>query len=242
MAKTNHERVGDALNLLKQGLKPFVEREFQASYGDGWKDQVLEYFPASAYDEINWDAAAILRVMWTAWNDVFRRTLGHAERSLVSELRDVRNKWAHQKAFSTEDAYRAMDSASRLLSAVSAPQAEELDRQKNALLRIRFDEQRRNEMRKQTLGSVEGRPRMGLKPWREVVTPHRDVASGNYQQAEFAADLWQVYLGEATSEYQHPTEFFRELNDLCIYTKRCIVEFGKSNKEYYPFSLCIFFG
>ena len=45
-----------------------------------------------------------------------------------------------------------------------------------------------------------------LKPWREVVTPHRDVASGRYQQAEFAADLWQVHLGEGTDEYKHPVE------------------------------------
>jgi hypothetical protein len=29
------------------------------------------------------------------------------------------------------------------------------------------------------------------------VTPHADVASGRYQQAEFAADLWQVHLGNA---------------------------------------------
>ena len=29
-----------------------------------------------------------------------------------------------------------------------------------------------------------------------MVTPHADVASGRYQQAEFAADLWQVHLGE----------------------------------------------
>ena len=48
-----------------------------------------------------------------------------------------------------------------------------------------------------------------LKPWREVVTPHKDVASGRYQQAEFAADLWQVHLGEGTDEYQKPVEFFR---------------------------------
>ncbi|MEK7757861.1 MAG: DUF499 domain-containing protein, partial [Planctomycetota bacterium] len=46
-------------------------------------------------------------------------------------------------------------------------------------------------------------------PWREVVTPHRDVASGRYQQAEFAADLWQVHLGEGTDEYRKPVEFFR---------------------------------
>ncbi|MDM7916054.1 MAG: DUF499 domain-containing protein, partial [Candidatus Eisenbacteria bacterium] len=48
-----------------------------------------------------------------------------------------------------------------------------------------------------------------LKPWRDVVTPHPDVASGRYQQAEFAADLWQVHLGEGTDEYKDPAEFFR---------------------------------
>jgi predicted AAA+ superfamily ATPase len=39
--------------------------------------------------------------------------------------------------------------------------------------------------------------------------PHPDVASGRYQQAEFAADLWQVHLGEGTDEYRNPIEFFR---------------------------------
>ena len=41
------------------------------------------------------------------------------------------------------------------------------------------------------------------------MTPHADVASGRYQQAEFAADLWQVHLGEGTDEYRKPQEFFR---------------------------------
>ena len=35
------------------------------------------------------------------------------------------------------------------------------------------------------------------------------MASGRYQQAEFAADLWQVHLGEGTDEYRDPAEFFR---------------------------------
>jgi predicted AAA+ superfamily ATPase len=48
-----------------------------------------------------------------------------------------------------------------------------------------------------------------LVPWRDIVTPHPDVSSGRYQQAEFAADLWQVYLNEGSDEYKHPTEFFR---------------------------------
>ena len=147
--------------------------------------------------------------MWESWNDVFRLTLGPAERSLVSELRDHRNKWAHQEAFSGDDAYRALDSAGRLLTAVSAPQADEIEKMKMELLRLRFDEQVRSEKRKSAGTAIESAAAGNLKPWREVVTPHKDVASGRYQQAEFAADLWQVHLGEGTDEYKNPVEFFR---------------------------------
>ena len=147
--------------------------------------------------------------MWESWNDVFRKTLGPAERSLVSELRDHRNKWAHQQTFSSDDAYRALDSAGRLLTAVSAPQADEIEKMKMELLRLRFDEQVRSEKRKSAGTAIESQGAGNLKPWREVVTPHKDVASGRYQQAEFAADLWQVHLGEGTDEYSNPVEFFR---------------------------------
>jgi len=56
---------------------------------------------------------------------------------------------------------------------------------------------------------VQGQFAAGLRPWREVVTPHPDVASGRYQQAEFAADLHQVWRDEAADEYGKPVEFFR---------------------------------
>ena len=49
---------------------------------------------------------------------------------------------------------------------------------------------------------------MPLTPWREIVTPHRDVASGRYDQAEFAANLGEVIAGKADAEYQDPIEFF----------------------------------
>lgn len=216
MAKSNHGRVGEALELLNKGLRPFVERELQAVYKDNWHDTVAQSLrddraalKTAKQGEFNWDTHNLLTVMWDQWNAVFRNTLGHTERSLVSELRDVRNRWAHQTPFSSDDTYRALDSIGRLLTAISAPEAKELEEQKMALLRVRFDEQRRGEMRKHAVAPTEGNPQSGLKPWREIVTPHRDVASGKYQQAEFAADLWQVYLGEATSEYQNPTEFFR---------------------------------
>jgi len=214
MALTNHERVGKAMELLKAGLAPFVEREVRSRLGDVEAQRSINEFAEgdrmlTGKSVAQWDIAALLNFMWFRWNEVYGRTLGNAGRSLVGELREHRNAWAHQQAFSTEDAYRVLDSASRLLSAISAPEVEEIERQKGELLRIRYDEQVRNERRKSTRSTIESAVTGTLKPWREVITPHRDVASGQYQQAEFAADLWQVYKGEGSSEYQHPVEFFR---------------------------------
>ncbi|HEV2463745.1 MAG TPA: Swt1 family HEPN domain-containing protein [Acidobacteriaceae bacterium] len=151
------------------------------------------------------DVAVLLAVMWNQWEQVFKKTLGRDHRSLISELREVRNKWAHQKPFSGDDAYRAMDTASRLLAAIpdTAAQAEELEKQKMELLRVRFDEQARSEKRRSAGTNIESQGDASLKPW------HKDVQSGNYNQAEFAADLWQVYIGEGSDEYRNPEEFFR---------------------------------
>ena len=213
MALSNYERVSKALDLLREGLKPFVTRELEAKHGKYWITTVTSGWPRDLEwgdgDEPNLDAAVLLRMMWDQWNQVFSRTLGYTDRSLVSELREWRNKWAHQNPFSSDDAYRALDSAARLLAAVSAPQADEVERMKMELLRVRFDEQVRNERRKGAGTAIESATTGALKPWREVVTPHRDVASGRYQQAEFAADLWQVHLGEGSEEYRNPVEFFR---------------------------------
>ncbi len=217
MAITNHERVGKALELLKAGLGPFVEREIKSAIE--MKTISMQSVKSFVDDPIlakkaiaAWDSAALLKLMWETWNEVFKKILGFSERSLVSEIRDWRNKWAHQEPFSSDDAYRALDSAARLLVAVSAPQSDDVEKMKMELLRLRFDEQARGEKRKSAGTAIEsGAVWQGgsLKPWREVVMPHDDVASGRYQQAEFAADLWQVHLGEGTDEYRNPVEFFR---------------------------------
>jgi predicted AAA+ superfamily ATPase len=155
------------------------------------------------------DVAALLVIMDRAWGEVFRNTLGKAERSLVNEIIDVRNRWAHQETFSSDDTDRALDSIARLLTAVSAAEAAEVEKMKTELRRVIFDEQLRREKRKTSAVAIESQTTGNLKPWREVVNPHHDVASGRYQQAEFAADLWQVHLGEGSDEYRDPVEFFR---------------------------------
>src|SRR4051794_35219092 len=126
MAITNQQRVGKALDLLREGLADFIQREFQSKYSDRALDEAQRFLGTDRLRGnkpiVEWDAAALLRLMCDSWNDVFRQTLGYAERSLASELRTVRDRWAHQENFSSDDADRAMDSAERLLAAVSAPQ------------------------------------------------------------------------------------------------------------------------
>ncbi len=161
MAINNYERVGKALDLLKAGLRPYFEREMRAAYGEKWLDEAGKAFrdgrlPRDAKGAVNWDTHALLSVVAYNWSPVFSKKLGNGERNLVEELRNARNDWAHQKPFSTDDTYRALDSVRRLLSAISAGEADEVDRSEQELLRIRFDEQARNETKKLAIAPTEG--------------------------------------------------------------------------------------
>lgn len=212
---TNYERVGSTLEMLRDGIKPFAVQELSTALGKNWLQEAGKRHNKpndvqKAFDgDDGGDLKVILEVIWNSWNEVFNKILGHSERSLVSELREARNRWAHQETFSTDDAYRIMDSAERLLAAVSARQAKDVQAAKQKLMREQYAQQVRDERRKAKHLTIQGEPPPHLKPWREVITPHRDVASGNYQQAEFAADLSQVYRGTASAEYGDPREFFR---------------------------------
>src|SRR5713226_4971678 len=161
MSQSNHERIGRALEILNTGLKPFVERAMLAKYDVRWQSEVVkslreQHLSGDGGEDAHLDTQGLLLIMWDQWNEVFYKVLGHAERSLVSELRDTRNKWAHQKAFSTDNLYRALDSIHLLLTSISAEEASEIERQKQEVLRVRFEEQARKETRKAAVAPIEG--------------------------------------------------------------------------------------
>ena len=140
MASTNHQRVTVALEALTEGLIPYVEGKLRAIYRDRWVRTALGSFrdehtrAGSDGSSVVWDAHALLTVMWDQWNAVFRNDLRHSERSLVSELREYRNKWAHQQQFDFDDTFRILDSTRRLLEAVKAPNVENVINEKNDLI------------------------------------------------------------------------------------------------------------
>ncbi|MGC8627578.1 MAG: Swt1 family HEPN domain-containing protein [Acidimicrobiales bacterium] len=88
MATINRERVGRAFELLAPGLGPLVERQMKTAAGQG-----LLPGPHGPSDEgSSQDPAFLLRVMADAWDTAFRQRLAKAERNLVFELRDTRNR------------------------------------------------------------------------------------------------------------------------------------------------------
>ena len=210
MAKaTFYERVGAALVAVRDGIGSEAERVWQALYGDSWIDEVnnLDRFPDK--DPSPDDLAFLLKGIWNTWNQVWKHQFSHAERNYISELREARNRWAHNEKFSYDDTYRVLDTAERLLTSFNAAdQVETVRKSKQELMLQKLDRDARNEQRSVVAAATKGEPLAGLSPWREIVAPHPDVAQGRFELAEFAADLYQVAHGRAEAEYQDPQAFF----------------------------------
>jgi predicted AAA+ superfamily ATPase len=244
-AATNYDRVTQGIRLLQSALAPFVSRELQARLGkDWWKrgvyygvsDQTRAGLPKDGdeHDLAKLDVAALLSIVDRAWSDVFYFKLTKDDRTYVKELQSTRNKWAHHGGgdMTENDAWRALDTVSRLLLHVHPETGQKTEALANAVRQpvpqptpvpptapSPKPKEPPKEQPVPALAAVPVPPApkvkatqdalgLGMKPWREVARPHDDVASGRYHQAEFAADLAQVLAGKAEPEYQDPGEFF----------------------------------
>ena len=213
---SNRDRIGKALELLADGLLPFIEPRMTSAasqVGGDWvrllaaRDESKHGKSMRHHKE---DPALLLRVLTEDWR-VFSEELSRVEQSFASELREIRNRHAHNDSFTGDDTYRALDTMERLLSAVGAPS------QADAVRRMRMDHQRASfEAEVKRMAKAQEVPPtlagQGLKPWRDVLAPHEDVATGNFSSSEFAADLHAVAFGDPSDvgrEYGDPREFFR---------------------------------
>lgn len=213
MAKSTRQYVFEGMELLPVALVPFVEKRLETSLKGHWQIQVVEKLPGlrpNSNGAVGWDQAALFNAMDRFWNEAFKAVLGRAERSLVNELVDIRNKLSHNATFTYDDAERALDTMRRLMEAISAGEiAEQIGKMRDTILRTKFTELQRNEERRKSQRlEISVETVAGLLPWREVVEPHQDVATGEFQQAEFAADLAKVHSGSAPPEYRDPRQFF----------------------------------
>lgn len=205
MAVSNRDRVGRAFEIFAKGLRPFVESRMstKSPLRDRWW---ADWLSRSRGDASLDDPSELLKVMADCWDVAFRDELSRTDRNTVFTLRDTRNRWAHNSKFDLDEAYRALDAIEVLLKAIDAGEADQVGESKDELMRLRYAAEAKTTGKQEVLVST---PTAGLRPWREVIIPHDDVSQGRFNQAEFAADLWQVQSGKGRAEYIEPVEFFR---------------------------------
>ena len=202
MAISNKDRIGKALDVLRDGLYPYIIDQLNKNLGSNWENDL----PSHA-NNLN-DIYILLGLFMANWKSIFKKLLSDSDRAYISELLEARNKWAHSQPMSSDDVDRYLDTAIRLCKNINAvEQSESIRRIREELRQQVFSERARHRTKYQP--SIENKYQAGLKPWREVIIPHRDVVNGTYQQAEFAADLDQVQRGIASAEYGDPIEFFK---------------------------------
>lgn len=120
--------VGEALGLLVDGLAPYVAKVMGEALPDelAWTSilrlkDVQGGRPARVYSER--DLSLVLRAMTERLGDLgypFSQHLSRQGQSYASELREVRNQWAHNQPFTAATARRALDSAELLLREIGA--------------------------------------------------------------------------------------------------------------------------
>ena len=211
MAMNNRERVGKAFDLLSEGLRDEVDEVMTkvydtADWPEAWAKADAQRRGGPQRTLTKHDVQVQLRAI-TEEGYHFKDVLSRAQQGFASELRETRNHWAHNEPFSSDDTSRALDTIERLLQAVgSVDSANDVRKIRLDLQRTVYEDQTRKQAKRV---KVSLDPGSGLRPWREVIQPHDDVARGAFTASEFAADLHLVRTGQATSpEYGNPVEFF----------------------------------
>jgi hypothetical protein len=111
-----NELLGRMLELLSEGLEPFVSPRMKGAYGPNWVNRKgLQHPNAQAGDP-----AVLLKAIQKCWPDVFYSALPLEARGYAGELYRIRNRWAHFEVISDEDTARALYTAARLLRACGA--------------------------------------------------------------------------------------------------------------------------
>ncbi|NNG19379.1 ATP-binding protein [Naumannella sp. ID2617S] len=214
MALSNRDRIGRMFEILSPVLDAFLSSKVDGRIQNlCWFDLFdvvgkasRQMDAADVQVQLRFICEGITNQVKQGWRPI-RDQIGHTGESYASELKEVRNDWAHMKRFSDDDAYRAMDTCERLLKLIGgAAAAEQVAKLRLDLRRVTADK----DDRRSISSNVPTTESHGLQPWRQVLQPHQDVASGNFQASEFAADLHKVASGasDTSAEYADPIEFF----------------------------------
>ena len=223
----NRDALQQGLNVYRDEMSAFIARCLRqrqgstlvASISRSLTDRQAQDFEDNLQENDGQVEAAIEigfvpRLVEQNWAETFQRELRGSRtiRNTLRVIRDLRNELAHDSTgedIATGKAETGLYHVSEALSSINRPE------QQKAVLAIR-DRVRQGEEASSTpqLELIPSPPSsagngQAPKPWRDVMTPSPDVEDGSFEEAEFAANLQQVYDGSAAAVYGDPREFFR---------------------------------
>jgi len=236
VATSNYALMMDALRIYREAMREFVTGRLREAYRDLWWQQgVARHFKPEEMERLEeiFQSRAIKKsavptnvremadmldighfrtIIEANWRPVFKDALGDKAvlDGWIGEVTAARNALAHWAGgdVDRQAALRFVDTCRLVVESFDGQAAAQVQEIWKAI-----DEGREPKAVDTTKDKGEtvgpGRSPRGLAPWRDVISPHPDVQSGRYQQAEFAADLAEVLAGTAAPEYQDPREFFR---------------------------------
>lgn len=206
---SNGDRVKAVLDDLNTPIRAWGGTRLEKVFGRPWLEAVVaqEPLPEVGSDSDTW---VVLHALERHWPDVVGAELTSEDRRCVAGLAEIgRELSAGTPAVSSDRCERALADGERVARSIGEIElAARLSDARAEFRRVRFLEDQERQ-RKQQARELDVKIAPGALPaWRDVVTPHDDVATGEFQLADFAADLRLVHEGKARIEYADPSEFF----------------------------------
>ena len=199
--RPNQEALYKALNIYRDSMRSFIFKNMKAVSG------LLE--EENIQNETDIDINDFPHLFRRHWNLAFEQRFDpdREVRSAVGVITEARNMVSHPGAedlpsgYASGRLYEIVD----MLGQINAP------KQKREVESIRDKMLSNALVPEETELRLPRRKTSDLTPWRDVILPNNDVIEGTYRNSEFAADLQEVYEGEAkTAEYGETEIFYNQ--------------------------------
>ncbi len=227
--RPNKDALNKALDIFRDAMRPFIIRNLSRVPGRRATDLINYSLQSRTNAPRNYnnledsiDINDFPLLIRDYWRDVFSSAFApdRSVQNALWQIKEARNRAAHPSSrdidpeFTRAHLFHIAD----MLGKINAPNEKRaVEDIRDRLFRPPGRPDKNTAEAKPTPSSgadrapsqPRTRPSSALAPWRSVIQVNRDVADGSFQQAEFAADLQQVYDGRAeNTQYGSPVSFF----------------------------------
>ena len=228
VARPNRIALNNALDIYRDAMRPFIIRCLRRVPGQQIEDVIRDSLNERQADQFSQnllkngnigdaiDIDFFPLLINRNWREVFSDQFNNemAVQSMLWLIKEARDKAAHpgqkdmDQEFVRTNLYHIAEVLQRIKAGREAQSVQDI--RDHLITSSNKSDSSITPPRKHTEPEIQS-PRSGgnLTPWREVIRPNTDVQQGTFEEAEFAADLQQVYDGRASAtNYGNPVSFF----------------------------------